>query len=221
MLRLRGNEQVLNDDTDKNKTVFTKSARIAAKKISDKYKKIRNKKNVNLVKEIQEVASKKSAQIAAKKISNKYKKMRYKKPSLPKDIADAETVIYTDDRNMEDVSSNRGATIAANKTKNKYKKMREKNYSLPFDLDEIEQAETKNYVDGVDIPDVNVNRNAAITARKISEKYKKIRRKRKRTISIELPIEKEPKRPKTNNSKKLVIMAAKKIRDKYKNLCYR
>ena len=198
LLRLRGNERVLNDDTDKNETVFTKSARIAAKKISDKYKKIRNKKNVNLVKEIQEVASKKSAQIAAKKISDKYKK-----PSLPKDIADAETVIYTDDRNMEDASSNRGATIAANKIKNKYKKMRAKNNSLPFDLDEIEQAETKNYVDDLDILDVNLIRNAAIMARKISEKYKKIRRKRKRTISIELPIEKEPKRPKTNNSKKI------------------
>ena len=147
--------------------------------------------------------------------------MRYKKPSLSKEIADAETVIYTDDRNMEDVSSNRGATIAANKIKNKYKKMRAKNNSLPFDLDEIEQTETKNYADDVDIADVNLNRNAAITARKTSEKYKKIRRKRKRTISIELPIEKEPRRPKTNSSKKLVIMAAKTIRDKYKNLCYR
>ena len=48
---------------------------------------------------------------------------------------------------MDDVHSNRGATIAANKIKNKYKKMRAKNNSLPFDLDEIEQAETENYVD--------------------------------------------------------------------------
>ena len=47
---------------------------------------------------------------------------------------------------MDDVHSNRGATIAANKIKNKYKKMRAKNNSLPFDLDEIEQAETENYV---------------------------------------------------------------------------
>ena len=61
MLRLRGNERVLNDDTDKNETVFTKSARIAAKKISDKYKKIRNKKNVNLVKEMLKLQLKKSA----------------------------------------------------------------------------------------------------------------------------------------------------------------
>ena len=76
MLKLRGNEQVLNDDTDKKETVFTKSVRMAAKK--DKYKKIRSKKNLNLAEKIEEVASKTSAQIATKKISHKHKKMRYK-----------------------------------------------------------------------------------------------------------------------------------------------
>ena len=39
--------------------------------------------------------------------------------------------------------------------------MRAKNNSLPFDLDEIE-----NYVDDIDIADVNLNRNAAIAAKK-------------------------------------------------------
>ena len=98
--------------------------------------------------------------------------------------------------------------------------MRAKNHCLLFDLDEIEQAETENYVD-IDIADVNLNRNAAITLKKISDKYKKIRRKRKRARSVE-PVEEAPKRPKTNNnSKKLVMMGAKKIRDKYKNLRYR
>ena len=51
--------------------------------------------------------------------------------------------------------------------------MRAKNHSLLFDLDEIEQAETENYVD-IDIADVNINRNAAITLKKISDKYKKM-----------------------------------------------
>ena len=152
--------------------------------------------------------------------------MRYKNSPLPfnfSGIADAESVLYNDDRNMGDVSSNRGAMIAANKTKNKYKKMRAKNSSLlfDFDLDETEQAETANYVDDIDIANVNLNRNAAITPKKISDKYKKIRRKRKRARSVE-PVEEAPKRPKTNNnSKKLVMMGAKKIRDKYKNLRYR
>ena len=150
--------------------------------------------------------------------------MRYKKSSPPfnlNEISDAESVIYTDDRSMENVRSNRGATIAANKIKSKYKKMRAKSNSLPFDLDDIEQAEIENYVDDVDAADVNLNWNAAITAKKISDKYKKIRRKIKITIAIELPIEKEQKRPKTSNLKKLVVMVAKKIRDKYKNLLYR
>ena len=150
--------------------------------------------------------------------------MRYKNSPLPfnfSGIADAESVLCNDDRNMEDVSSNRDAMIAANKTKNKYKKMRAKNSSLPFDLDETEQAETENYVDDIDIANVNLNRNAAITPKKISDKYKKIRRKRKRARLVE-PVEEAPKRPKTNNnSKKLVMMGAKKIRDKCKNLRYR
>ena len=55
---------------------YTKSAGIAAKKISDKYKNIRKKRNIDTVEEIKDAASKKSMQIAAKKISNKYKKMR-------------------------------------------------------------------------------------------------------------------------------------------------
>ena len=81
--------------------------------------------------------------------------------------------------------------------------MRAKNHCLLFDLDEIEQAETENYVD-IDIADVNLNRNAAITLKKISDKYKKIQRKRKRARST------KKAKKKKENSKKLVMMAAKK-----------
>ena len=61
----------------------------------------------------------------------------------------------------------------------------------------------------MDVADLNLNRNAAIAAKKISEKYGNIRRKRKR-ITVE-PIEeiREQKR-----DRKLVMMAAKKIRQK-------
>ena len=55
-----------------------------------------------------------------------------------------------------------------------------KNNSLPYDLDEIEQAYTENYADDIDIADVNLNRNTAIGAKKISGKYKKIFRKKKK-----------------------------------------
>ena len=122
---MKDNEKVINENTDNRDKVFPKNADIAGKKISDKCKKIRNTNNISVVEEIQEVASKKSAQIAAKNVSDKYKKMRYKKPPPPfnlNDIADAESVIYTDDRNMENVRSNRGATIAANKIKINTKK---------------------------------------------------------------------------------------------------
>ena len=109
--------------------------------------------------------------------------MRYKKPPSSftfTNIADAESVAYDDDTNLANVASNRGAIIAANKIKNKYKKMRIKNNSLPYDLDEIEQAYTENYSDDIDIADVNLNRNTAIGAKKISGKYKKIFRKKKK-----------------------------------------
>ena len=99
--------------------------------------------------------------------------------------------------------------------------MRAKNNSIPFDLDEIDQAYTENYVDDTDIADVNLNRNAAIAAKKISGKAKQIRRKRKRDAPIE-PIRGPLKRPKTSaGSKRSAILTAKKISDKYKKLCYK
>ena len=108
--------------------------------------------------------------------------MRYKKPPLPfnlNDVADEECVVYDDDINLNDTRSNRGLIIATKEVKNKYKKMRAKNNSLPFDLNEIEQAYTENYVNDIDVANVNLNRNAAIAAKKISEKCKKNMKKNK------------------------------------------
>ena len=96
--------------------------------------------------------------------------------------------------------------------------MRAKNNSLSF---EIEQVYTENYVNDTDIADISLNRNPAITAKKISEKYRTIRRKIKRNEPIE-PIEEPPKRPKTSvGSKKSALLAAKKISDRYKKLRYK
>ena len=108
--------------------------------------------------------------------------MRYEKLPLPfnfRDIADAESSVYTDDRNMEDVTSNRGTMITANKIKNKDKKMRAKNNSLLFASDEIEQTETENHVDNIDIANVTLNRNAAITAKKLVTSIKRYGEKEK------------------------------------------
>ena len=65
-----------------------------------------------------------------------------------------------------------------------------------------------------------MNKNAILAAKKISDKYRKIRRKRKRAKTPE-PIEGEIKRPKTSSlSSKLAKIAAKKISEKYKRLRY-
>ena len=93
--------------------------------------------------------------------------MRYNRSLLNlTTLADAERVVYDDDRNIADIRSNRGATVAANEMKSKYKKMRAKNIYLPFDLDEIEQEYTENYVDNTDIADVNLKTKIAIAAKK-------------------------------------------------------
>ena len=57
----------------------------------------------------------KGAQIAANKTSKKYKKMRAITQSFPfnlSDIADAETIDYNDDTNLQDVNMNRNTILA-------------------------------------------------------------------------------------------------------------
>lgn len=95
MLKLRGAET---DLANPNVTVSNKSAHIAAKKISYKYKKMRRKKTIDLVQDVQEAASKKSTQIVAKKFSKKYRKMRNKRPAFPFnfDYLEEESVVYDD-----------------------------------------------------------------------------------------------------------------------------
>ena len=107
--------------------------------------------------------------------------MRYKKSPLTflVDEEDIERIDYNDDTSFDDVISNRSSFIAANKIKNKHKKIRAKKKNLPFDLDEIEQAETVNYVDDTDVNDVRLNKNAKIAAKKIVDKRKRIGRKRR------------------------------------------
>ena len=53
---------------------YTKSAGIAAKKISDRYKKVRRKKKINIVEEIKDAASKKMRELQQKKFQTNRKK---------------------------------------------------------------------------------------------------------------------------------------------------
>lgn len=123
LLRLRGLEAVsMGEPKD---PVSKKCAHISAKKISDKHKKMRNKKKTDLVENVQEAASKKSAQIVAEKISKKYQRMRNRKQPLPfslNNLADQDSVVYDDERNLNDVRSNNNAKIVANKISKKKKK---------------------------------------------------------------------------------------------------
>ena len=57
LARIKGIEVVKEELLKK----YTKSVGIAAKKISDNYKKLRKKRNIDIVEEIKDVASKKSA----------------------------------------------------------------------------------------------------------------------------------------------------------------
>ena len=156
---------------------YTKSAGIAAKKISDRYKKLRRKRNIDIVEEIKDVSSKKSTQIAAKKVSDKYKKMRLKKPppTFLVDEADLETIQYNDEAN-EDIFANESILTAANKVLDfdKYKKEQasaQDRYNKLKAENDLEQAETINYVDDLNLDDVRENKNARIAAKMISNKY--------------------------------------------------
>ena len=156
LARIKGERVIAKEPPKKNKSATT-----VAKKITDKYKRLREKKNINIVEEIKDIASNKGVQITAKKISNKYKKMRYKKPppTFLVDEADVETIDYNNDSD-NDIFAKESVVIATNEILNKYKN----------DLDE---AETINYVDDTNLADVKENKNAKITAKKITEKYKK------------------------------------------------
>ena len=107
-----------------------------------------------------------------KKKSNKYKKMRYKKPppTFLVDEADVETTDYNNDSD-EDMFAKESIVIAANKIFDRYKKERAEN--------NLDEAETINYVDDTNLADVRENKNAKIAAKIITAKYKRLARKRK------------------------------------------
>lgn len=83
----------------------------------------------------------------------------------------------------------------------------------------LNDVETINSVDDLDINDLKENKNLRIAADKIKNKYKKIRQKRKAPIPIEtLHKESETYVPRSSKKKadKRVIIPAKNILKKYK-----
>ena len=156
---------------------------------------------------------KKGKQIAAKNILNKYKNLKKPKKTYLVNEEDLETINY--DEPQEDLFAGESILAAANKVldfdefkEEQERKLQECNDQLMND------AETINYVDDIDLEDVRENKNLKITAKKISDKYRKLR-KRKATVSV-------PKLHKITENKRQVdkaaLIAAKNISRKYKKI---
>ena len=85
----------------------------------------------------------------------------------------------------------------------------------------LENAETINYADDINLDDVKDNKDLKITAKKISEKYRKLRKrkaanqeKKKRIIDrFNLPTKKTKRQV-----DKAALLASKNISKKYKNI---
>ena len=131
-------------------------------------------------------------QLTAKKIIKKYRHLARKKsykrppPRTETDFDDLETIDYNNDTNisvLNDIASsskkNRNTKKAAKKILQKYKKIAQKKTPLSFNLTDMADTETVDYNNDTNINDVLSSKSAEIAAKKISDKYRKIR-KRKR-----------------------------------------
>ena len=99
--------------------------------------------------------------------------------------------------------------------------MRNKKQPLPYSLSDIADADIVDYNDDINLEDANMNKNTILAAKRINDKYRNIRRKRKRVKNPE-PIVDDKKRQKTSSSisTKSARIAAKKVSKKYRKLRY-
>ena len=121
---------------------------------------------------------------------------------------------------------NEGILAAASKVFDFGKYQKEQASALdPFNKlkaeNDLEQAETINYVDDLNLDDARENKNARIATKNISDKYRK-RRKRKRPKHPTVTFEgfKKPTK-KRKRSRKSALITGRNISKKYKNLRYR
>ena len=146
-----------------------KNAQIAAKKISEKYKKIRAKKRkivlleepveiVVLSKRKRKDVLKTNTYIAAKKISHKYKKTRQ-----------ASNIRVN--KELQEAASKKRCKLLLKRLARNTKKRRYKKTTLPSPV-ETDDAENVTY-------DVRQKTGAIITANKIKKKHKKMKAKNK------------------------------------------
>ena len=166
--------------------------------------------------------SKKSAKKTAKRISQKYKNLKKPKKTFLVDESDHETITY--DEPKKDLFRGESILEAANKALDKFKKQQEATINN-FNENLLENSETINYGDNINLDDVKDNKNLKISASKISEKYRKLRKTK--TAEWEKQIEgiieefKLPKKRKKWQTDKVVLLAAKNMSKKYKNIRFR
>ena len=93
--------------------------------------------------------------------------MRYEKPP-PTHLVDEAYIETTDysDGSDEDMFPKESIVIAANKIFDRYKKEDAEN--------NLDEAETINYVDDINLSDVRESKSAKIAAEEITEKYKRL-----------------------------------------------
>ena len=114
---------------------------------------------------------------------------------------------------MDDVRENKDLLLAAKKIKDKYRKMRRQQQQ------KINDAETINYVDDLNLDDVKENKNFLIAAKRVKDKYKKIRRKQRNWLADAETINYVDDLDVNHVlEKKNLRIAAKKIREKYKKI---
>ena len=139
--------------------------------------------------------------------------MAYKNPP-PTFLVD-EVGIKTIDYNNgsdEDMFAKENIVIAANKIFDRHKKQRAEN--------NLDEAETINYVEDTNLAYVRENKNAKIAAKKITEKCKRLAPKRKtKPIPAAVTIDGfQNQSKKRKNTTKSAIITARNIAKKYKKL---
>ena len=126
----------------------------------------------------------KNAQIAPKKIVQRYKKLAKNKAPVPfniSDVADAKTIDYNKDTNINEVLSSKSVQAAAKKIINKYDNLRRKRKST-LDISKLDGIPSSKKNKGTSLN--NRNKNAQIGDKKVLEKNKKYHAKRSLSLSI-------------------------------------
>ena len=135
-------------------------------------------------------------------------------------------MIAYDDEPQEDLFRGESILEAANRVLDfEAFKKQQKEAINNFNEKLLKNAKTINYVDDINLDDVKDNKNLKISAKKISDKYKKLRKrkaeKREKQINEIIDEFKLPKKRKKQQIDKAALLAAKNISKKYKNIRFR